>query len=277
MITILIRSVSQPRPYAAIDLIHQQPVRWVNERIVSCDGGGGPLGHPKIFINTDKPQICWCTYCGLPFVRVSAPELRGKGIQEACMWLTRREFRHTRTTANTSRVCLRHHTRLRPRGMLPKLVSHSALQMSRWDSGKEGIFAWKAVAKEEEDRLHVTETAMSMYICSPSHTTHTADEERDSLSLNSPIKPRFSGELLQYFSPCIVITTFLACLPFLNSRYQTPCHVPSAILPSLIGTMTLAPTNALLTCAGISSGPSSSCLYSPCPPPSLFILGNDAI
>ncbi|KAF2646877.1 hypothetical protein P280DRAFT_465030 [Massarina eburnea CBS 473.64] len=57
----------QPRPYAAIDLIHKQPVRWTKERTVSCDGGGGPLGHPRIFINTDKPQICWCTYCGVPF------------------------------------------------------------------------------------------------------------------------------------------------------------------------------------------------------------------
>ncbi|KAF2140273.1 uncharacterized protein K452DRAFT_327654 [Aplosporella prunicola CBS 121167] len=57
----------QPRPYAAIDLIHKQPVRWVKERTVSCDGGGGPLGHPRIFINVDKPQICMCTYCGLPF------------------------------------------------------------------------------------------------------------------------------------------------------------------------------------------------------------------
>lgn len=57
----------QPRPYAAIELIHKQPVRWTKERVVSCDGGGGPLGHPKIFINVDKPQICWCTYCGLPF------------------------------------------------------------------------------------------------------------------------------------------------------------------------------------------------------------------
>ncbi|USP72886.1 uncharacterized protein yc1106_00160 [Curvularia clavata] len=57
----------QPRPYAAIELIHQQPVRWTHDRVVSCDGGGGPLGHPRIFINTDKPQICWCTYCGLPF------------------------------------------------------------------------------------------------------------------------------------------------------------------------------------------------------------------
>ncbi|KAK5166438.1 uncharacterized protein LTR77_007981 [Saxophila tyrrhenica] len=57
----------QPRPLAAIDLIHQQPVRWTKERTVSCDGGGGPLGHPRIFINVDKPQICMCTYCGLPF------------------------------------------------------------------------------------------------------------------------------------------------------------------------------------------------------------------
>ncbi|OCK75898.1 NADH-ubiquinone oxidoreductase [Lepidopterella palustris CBS 459.81] len=57
----------QPRPYSAIELIHKQPVRWTTERVVACDGGGGPLGHPKIFINVDKPQICWCTYCGLPF------------------------------------------------------------------------------------------------------------------------------------------------------------------------------------------------------------------
>ncbi|KAF3897375.1 Lactobacillus shifted protein [Trichophyton interdigitale] len=57
----------QPQPYAAIDLIHKQPVRWTKERVVSCDGGGGPLGHPRIFINTDKPQICPCEYCGLPF------------------------------------------------------------------------------------------------------------------------------------------------------------------------------------------------------------------
>ncbi|KAG4440113.1 hypothetical protein IFR05_004410 [Cadophora sp. M221] len=57
----------QPAPQAAIDLIHQQPVRWTHDRVVVCDGGGGPLGHPRIFINTDKPQICMCEYCGLPY------------------------------------------------------------------------------------------------------------------------------------------------------------------------------------------------------------------
>lgn len=58
---------AQPRPYAAIDLIHKQPVRWVDGKAVACDGGGGPLGHPRIFINLDKPQVCMCTYCGLPY------------------------------------------------------------------------------------------------------------------------------------------------------------------------------------------------------------------
>lgn len=62
----------QPRPLAAIELIHKQPVRWTKERVVSCDGGGGPLGHPRIFINVDKPKINWCTYCGLPFVSFRA-------------------------------------------------------------------------------------------------------------------------------------------------------------------------------------------------------------
>lgn len=29
----------QPAPYAAIELIHQQPVRWSEKRVVACDGG----------------------------------------------------------------------------------------------------------------------------------------------------------------------------------------------------------------------------------------------
>ncbi|KAI1633755.1 zinc-finger domain-containing protein [Biscogniauxia mediterranea] len=57
----------QPQPKAAIELIHRQPVRWTHDRVVACDGGGGPAGHPRIFINTDKPEIAVCGYCGLPF------------------------------------------------------------------------------------------------------------------------------------------------------------------------------------------------------------------
>lgn len=35
----------------AIDLIAEQPVGDVESRVVSCDGGGGALGHPKVYIN----------------------------------------------------------------------------------------------------------------------------------------------------------------------------------------------------------------------------------
>ena len=58
----------QPQPWSAMELIHQQPVNWTHDRVVACDGGGGATGHPRVFINTDKPQICVCGYCGLPFV-----------------------------------------------------------------------------------------------------------------------------------------------------------------------------------------------------------------
>ncbi|CAN8096700.1 unnamed protein product [Discula destructiva] len=57
----------QPASYAAIELIHKQPVNWTHDRVVACDGGGGPAGHPRIFINTDKPEIAVCNYCGLPY------------------------------------------------------------------------------------------------------------------------------------------------------------------------------------------------------------------
>jgi len=57
----------QPQPAAAIELIAQQPIRYINERIAICDGGGGPRGHPRIYINVDQPGPHPCGYCGLRF------------------------------------------------------------------------------------------------------------------------------------------------------------------------------------------------------------------
>ena len=54
----------QPRPQAAIELIAQVPIRMETRRVVSCDGGGGALGHPRVYINLDKagePNVCG--YC----------------------------------------------------------------------------------------------------------------------------------------------------------------------------------------------------------------------
>ncbi|KAM6224720.1 NADH dehydrogenase [ubiquinone] iron-sulfur protein 6, mitochondrial [Rhynchocyon petersi] len=52
----------------AIDLIAEQPVSEVESRVISCDGGGGALGHPRVFINLDKEtKTGTCGYCGLQF------------------------------------------------------------------------------------------------------------------------------------------------------------------------------------------------------------------
>ncbi|XP_065440227.1 NADH dehydrogenase [ubiquinone] iron-sulfur protein 6, mitochondrial isoform X1 [Chrysemys picta bellii] len=52
----------------AIDLIAEQPVNKVESRVISCDGGGGALGHPKVYINLDKDtKTGTCGYCGLQF------------------------------------------------------------------------------------------------------------------------------------------------------------------------------------------------------------------
>ncbi|EGN99659.1 Ndufs6, NADH-ubiquinone oxidoreductase complex I 13kd subunit [Serpula lacrymans var. lacrymans S7.3] len=57
----------QPNPVNAMDLINQEPIRLVDGRKAVCDGGGGPLGHPKIYINLDRPGPRPCGYCGLQF------------------------------------------------------------------------------------------------------------------------------------------------------------------------------------------------------------------
>lgn len=36
-------------------MIAEEPIRLVHGNRASCDGGGGPLGHPKVFIPLDKP------------------------------------------------------------------------------------------------------------------------------------------------------------------------------------------------------------------------------
>nr|CAG4648449.1 EOG090X0NBY [Moina brachiata]SVE93424.1 EOG090X0NBY [Moina brachiata] len=53
----------------AIDLIARVPPKETKARIVACDGGGGPLGHPKVYINLDKPGNHTCGYCGLRFTK----------------------------------------------------------------------------------------------------------------------------------------------------------------------------------------------------------------
>ncbi|KAL7410217.1 zinc-finger domain-containing protein [Mrakia frigida] len=57
----------QPQPLSAMEMIAAEPVLLVKGRKAVCDGGGGALGHPKVFINLDQPGPRSCGYCGLRF------------------------------------------------------------------------------------------------------------------------------------------------------------------------------------------------------------------
>ncbi|TRM60290.1 zinc-finger domain-containing protein [Schizophyllum amplum] len=58
---------TQPAPPSAMQMIAEEPIRLVEGRKAVCDGGSGPLGHPKIFINLDQPGPRACGYCGIRF------------------------------------------------------------------------------------------------------------------------------------------------------------------------------------------------------------------
>ncbi|XP_055296164.1 NADH dehydrogenase [ubiquinone] iron-sulfur protein 6, mitochondrial [Sitodiplosis mosellana] len=51
-----------------INLIAEVPPKECTERVVYCDGGDPHLGHPKVYINLDKPGPHACGYCGLRYV-----------------------------------------------------------------------------------------------------------------------------------------------------------------------------------------------------------------
>ncbi len=39
----------------------------VNDRVVACDGGGGPLGHPRVFLRIVAADVV-CPYCSRIYV-----------------------------------------------------------------------------------------------------------------------------------------------------------------------------------------------------------------
>ncbi|XP_047240727.1 NADH dehydrogenase [ubiquinone] iron-sulfur protein 6, mitochondrial isoform X2 [Girardinichthys multiradiatus] len=47
----------------AIKLVAEEPVTHIESRVVSCDGGGGALGHPKVYINLHLQSYHWSLGC----------------------------------------------------------------------------------------------------------------------------------------------------------------------------------------------------------------------
>ncbi|XP_065203355.1 probable NADH dehydrogenase [ubiquinone] iron-sulfur protein 6, mitochondrial [Planococcus citri] len=67
-----LRFMNSPKyvnPNVAIDLIAQVPPIASKDRVVWCDGGDEHVGHPKVYINLDKPGNHSCGYCGLRFYK----------------------------------------------------------------------------------------------------------------------------------------------------------------------------------------------------------------
>ena len=46
---------------------------YVDEPTVACNGGGGPLGHPKVYLNLSPAGKVECPYCSRLFLRRAGP------------------------------------------------------------------------------------------------------------------------------------------------------------------------------------------------------------
>lgn len=46
----------------------QTEMIYVADDVVACDGGGGPLGHPRVFLHLLADEVV-CPYCSRRFVR----------------------------------------------------------------------------------------------------------------------------------------------------------------------------------------------------------------
>ena len=47
-----------------------QPLETIEvaSKVVACDGGGGALGHPRVYLNMGEKQTIDCPYCGRHYV-----------------------------------------------------------------------------------------------------------------------------------------------------------------------------------------------------------------
>jgi uncharacterized Zn-finger protein len=53
-------------PEAPVSPMPTETIR-VDSRTVSCDGGNGPLGHPRVFLHIDQESVM-CPYCSRLYI-----------------------------------------------------------------------------------------------------------------------------------------------------------------------------------------------------------------
>jgi uncharacterized Zn-finger protein len=59
-------------PWMTVDALKDRSntgeVFHVDQVTVACDGGGGPLGHPRVYLNIESAGLVDCPYCGRRYV-----------------------------------------------------------------------------------------------------------------------------------------------------------------------------------------------------------------
>ena len=51
-----------------MDVMEPLEIKHVDSEVFSCDGGDGPIGHPRVFLNMEGKREIDCPYCGRRFV-----------------------------------------------------------------------------------------------------------------------------------------------------------------------------------------------------------------
>ena len=50
------------------DFMEPVEIFHVKTEVVGCDGGGGPLGHPLVYLNLSRKRVIECPYCSRRYV-----------------------------------------------------------------------------------------------------------------------------------------------------------------------------------------------------------------
>lgn len=68
-----IKALKEPAP-----VVLAQPDIITTTARVSCNGGGGALGHPQIWLSLGEEGKVTCPYCSASFVKAPSAEVSGR-------------------------------------------------------------------------------------------------------------------------------------------------------------------------------------------------------
>jgi uncharacterized Zn-finger protein len=70
------QTVSRAGQYPHHFQAHMGPFEtiYINETVAACNGGGGALGHPRVFLNLGRDGKVECPYCSRLFVNRAMQE-----------------------------------------------------------------------------------------------------------------------------------------------------------------------------------------------------------